>query len=53
MEQVALLGHMVKYLKSKNYYVRGVDLKYPEYSESKADEFIIGDLREMDFVKKP
>ena len=25
-------SHMVKYLKSKNYYVRGIDLKYPEYS---------------------
>ena len=45
-------SHMVKYLKSKNYYVRGIDLKYPEFSESKADEFIRGDLREMDFVKK-
>lgn len=44
-------SHMVKYLKSKNYYVRGIDLKYPEYSESKADEFIRGDLRDMDFVK--
>ena len=45
-------SHMVKYLKSKNYYVRGIDLKYPEFSESKADEFIRGDLRDMDFVKK-
>ena len=45
-------SHMVKYLKSKNYYVRGIDLKYPEFSESKADEFIRGDLRDIDFVKK-
>lgn len=38
-------SHMVKRLKSENYWVRGVDLKKPEFSDTFADEFIIGDLR--------
>lgn len=40
-------SHLVHYLKDKGYWVRGVDLKYPEFGESGADEFIIGDLREL------
>ena len=39
-------GHLVKYLKDKGYWVRGVDIKYPEWGESAADEFEIYDLRE-------
>lgn len=38
-------SHLVKRLKREGYWVRGVDRKICEYSESKADEFIIGDLR--------
>lgn len=38
-------SHMVKRLKSEGYWVRGVDLKYPEYSPTLADEFHLGDLR--------
>lgn len=38
-------SHMVKRLKKEGYWVRGVDLKLPEFSESEADEFIIQDLR--------
>jgi len=38
-------SHLVKYLKKRNYWVKGVDLKYPEFSKTLADEFIIGDLR--------
>ena len=38
-------SHMVRRLKKEGYWVRGVDLKYPEFSKSEADEFIIGDLR--------
>jgi GDP-D-mannose 3',5'-epimerase len=38
-------SHMVKRLKSEGYWVRGVDLKRPEFSTSAADDFIIGDLR--------
>lgn len=43
-------SHMVKRLKSEGYWVRGVDLKYPEFSDTHADEFIIGDLRDPDTV---
>ncbi len=40
--------HLVSSLKAQGAWVRGVDLKEPEYSRSDADEFVIGDLREMD-----
>jgi nucleoside-diphosphate-sugar epimerase len=39
-------SHLVKRLKNEGYWVKGVDLKYPEFNETKADEFIIGDLRD-------
>ena len=45
-------SHMVKRLKSEGYWVRGVDLKRPEFSSTYADEFIQGDLREADFVRR-
>ena len=38
-------SHLVTYLKDRGYWVRGVDLKYPEFSETDGDEFQIGDLR--------
>jgi GDP-D-mannose 3', 5'-epimerase len=37
-------GHLVTRLKAEGYWVRGVDLKYHEYSETVADEFVVGDL---------
>jgi nucleoside-diphosphate-sugar epimerase len=37
---------MVKRLKLEGYWVRGIDLKYPRYAETEADDFIIGDLRD-------
>jgi GDP-D-mannose 3',5'-epimerase len=37
--------HLVERLKREGYWVRAVDLKYPEYSETAADEFLIKDLR--------
>ena len=37
-------SHMVKRLKSEGYWVRGVDLKHPDFSDSAADEFIERDL---------
>ena len=50
-------SHMVRRLKAENYWVRGVDLKYPEFSDSSADEFILGDLRDPKFcfeiIKSP
>lgn len=40
------IGHnLVKYLVSKGYWVRGVDIKYPEYESSSAQEFLKLDLR--------
>lgn len=46
-------GHIVKHLKSKNYWVRGVDIKEHEYSNIRAvaDEFVLGDLRNFETVK--
>jgi len=38
--------HLVRRLKRAGYFVRGADLKYPEFSKTEADEFIIGDLRD-------
>jgi len=45
-------SHMVKRLRSEGYWVRGVDLKYPEFSETEANEFVTGDLRDVDFVRR-
>ena len=38
--------HLVKRLKKEGWWVRGVDLKYPEFEETLADDFVIGDLRD-------
>lgn len=40
-------SHLVKRLKKEDYWVRGVDLKFPEFSPTEADDFIIGDLRDL------
>lgn len=40
--------HLVSFLKKKGYWVRGADIKYPEYGETDADEFEILDLRRWD-----
>jgi GDP-D-mannose 3',5'-epimerase len=45
-------SHMVKRLKSEGYWVRAVDLKFPEFSSSTADEFLLMDLREPEVVKE-
>jgi len=39
-------GHLVKKLKKEGYWVRGVDIKEHEFSESAVDEFLVLDLRE-------
>jgi GDP-D-mannose 3', 5'-epimerase len=39
-------SHLVKSLKQDGYWVRGVDLKYPDFSPTAADDFVIADLRE-------
>lgn len=45
-------SHMVKRLKSEGYWVRGVDLKHPEFSITEADEFIVRDLSDYENVEK-
>jgi GDP-D-mannose 3',5'-epimerase len=40
--------HLVTFLRAKGYWVRGVDIKVPEYSEIDADEFEVLDLRRWD-----
>jgi nucleoside-diphosphate-sugar epimerase len=43
-------SHMCMRLKSEGYFVRGVDLHEPQFSETVCDEFIQGDLTDIDFV---
>jgi GDP-D-mannose 3', 5'-epimerase len=40
-------SHLVRRLKDENFWVRGVDLKYPEFSDTAADDFVVGDLRDQ------
>ena len=40
--------HLVKRLKSEGHWVRGVDIKYPEFQESAADDFLLADLRNFE-----
>jgi GDP-D-mannose 3', 5'-epimerase len=39
-------SHLVTELKRQGFWVRGIDLKFPEFSETAADDFIVGDLRD-------
>ena len=43
-------SHMVKRLRKEGFWVRAVDLKYPDFAETMAQEFIIGDLRDPKLV---
>ena len=43
-------SHLVRRLKQEGFWVQGVDLKYPDFSESWADDFVIGDLRDQRVV---
>jgi len=43
-------SHLVRRLKKEGYFVRGVDLKYPEFSKSEADVFVKDDLRKLSVV---
>ncbi len=42
--------HLVNRLKEEGFWVLGADIKLPEFSPTAADEFLIGDLRDLDFV---
>ena len=44
-------AHLVKRLKREGVWVRGVDLKPPEFDETHADEFALGDLRDPEFTR--
>src|SRR6266566_238546 len=45
-------GHLVQRLKRQRYWTRAVDLKYHEFSEPPADEFILGDLRDQNVARR-
>jgi GDP-D-mannose 3', 5'-epimerase len=45
-------SYLVKRLKVEGYWVRGVDLKWPEFSPTAADDFVIGDLRDSIVCRK-
>ena len=44
-------SNLVKRLKKEGNWVRGIDLKYPEFSKTKADDFVIGDLRNPEICR--
>lgn len=45
-------SHLVRRLKQEGFWVRGVDLKFPEFAETEADDFIQGDLRDQAFCRE-
>jgi len=59
MKRAVVLGaggfigsHMVTRLKSEGFHVVGVDLKKPDFTQTQADVFIVGDLRDPQLVAK-
>jgi GDP-D-mannose 3',5'-epimerase len=44
--------HLVRRLKREDFWVRGVDLRFPRFSATEADDFVIGDLRDPCFVRQ-
>ena len=45
-------SQLVKSLKHEGFWVRGVDLKHPEFSETESDEFVVSDLRDPTMVRE-
>ena len=45
-------SHLIKRLKLDGFWVRGVDLKFPEFSNTQADDFVQGDLRDVRFCER-
>jgi GDP-D-mannose 3', 5'-epimerase len=45
-------SHLVKRLKGEGFWVRAVDLKYPEFAPTVADDFIIADLRDAEEARR-
>ncbi len=59
MKKIVVLGaggfigsHLLKRLKKEGHFVIGADLKHPDFSNTQADKFLIGDLRNFDFVNE-
>lgn len=44
-------SHLVKRLKREGFWVRGVDLKFPSFTETEADDFVIADLRDAELCR--
>lgn len=44
-------SHLVKRLKREGFWVRGVDLKFPVFDETLADDFVVGDLRDQNVCR--
>jgi GDP-D-mannose 3',5'-epimerase len=44
-------SHLVKRLKREGFWVRGVDLKFPSFTETEADDFVIADLRDPELCR--
>jgi nucleoside-diphosphate-sugar epimerase len=44
-------SHVTRQLKNEGFWVRGVDLKFPEFSKTAADDFVIGDLGNREFCQ--
>jgi len=44
-------SHLVQRLKREGFWVRGVDIKRPQFESSKADDFVVADLREQDLCR--
>src|ERR1700736_2103494 len=45
-------SHLVKRLKREGFWVRGVDLKFPAFSDTEADDFVVGDLRDQSLCRQ-
>ncbi|KQV83882.1 NAD-dependent dehydratase [Rhizobium sp. Root1220] len=45
-------SHLVRRLRHEGFWVRGVDLKLPEYEETEADEFVVDDLRKQETCER-
>ena len=45
-------NHLIQRLKSEDFWVRGVDLKFPEFSKTSADDFLQGDLKDISFCER-
>ena len=47
-----IASHLVKRLKREGYWVRGVDVKRPEFADTAADEFLLLDLRDEEACRR-